>query len=369
MVIGGRDRMVHAIDEADRRAALDVHDPRAGRFVARPPRDGRVYIGSGDGRFYVLDLATGEKLWEFDTGAPLVRLSRHRRGQGRDRVAGRRALLLRVKRANRWSRALGSTACPRVHETGAGSWARRTWFGIVRSLMSDSGHPLRHPAVRHDRRPRLAATSSPTIPRSRSGRQEAVDDRPPSRRSASPSGRRATRAVPPHPVLPEALPLLLLPRVHRQERQRGARRILDVLAREWELYDPARDRRPAARLRLLRGRHAVVPLRAAAPPVSSTALSRRQPPGPTASEITFECEPGTLTEPKLAAIRDMGVTRLSLGVEHFDDQRARAEWPRASVGRDLPCLRLRPVDRFSADQHRPDRRHAGRERTRSGATR
>ena len=36
-------------------------------------------------------------------------------------------------------------------------------------------------------------------------------------------------------------------------------------------------------------------------------------------EVTFECEPGTLTEHKLKVIRDHGVTRLSLGVEHFDD--------------------------------------------------
>jgi oxygen-independent coproporphyrinogen III oxidase len=40
----------------------------------------------------------------------------------------------------------------------------------------------------------------------------------------------------------------------------------------------------------------------------------------TAEEITFECEPGTLTEAKLVAIRAMGVTRLSLGVENFDDR-------------------------------------------------
>ncbi len=39
-----------------------------------------------------------------------------------------------------------------------------------------------------------------------------------------------------------------------------------------------------------------------------------------AEEITFECEPGTLSEAKLAAIREMGVTRLSLGVENFDDR-------------------------------------------------
>ncbi len=38
-----------------------------------------------------------------------------------------------------------------------------------------------------------------------------------------------------------------------------------------------------------------------------------------ADEVTFECEPGTLTSHKLKAIREMGVTRLSLGVENFDD--------------------------------------------------
>jgi oxygen-independent coproporphyrinogen III oxidase len=38
-----------------------------------------------------------------------------------------------------------------------------------------------------------------------------------------------------------------------------------------------------------------------------------------AEEITFECEPGTLTDHKLKAIREIGVTRLSLGVENFDD--------------------------------------------------
>jgi oxygen-independent coproporphyrinogen-3 oxidase len=38
-----------------------------------------------------------------------------------------------------------------------------------------------------------------------------------------------------------------------------------------------------------------------------------------AEEVAFECEPGTLTEPKLQAIRDLGVTRLSLGIENFDD--------------------------------------------------
>src|SRR5947207_2042007 len=38
-----------------------------------------------------------------------------------------------------------------------------------------------------------------------------------------------------------------------------------------------------------------------------------------AEEVAFEGEPGTLTGEKLKAIRDLGVTRLSLGVENFDD--------------------------------------------------
>jgi len=38
-----------------------------------------------------------------------------------------------------------------------------------------------------------------------------------------------------------------------------------------------------------------------------------------AEEVTFECEPGTLTDHKLKVIRELGVTRLSLGIENFSD--------------------------------------------------
>lgn len=37
-------------------------------------------------------------------------------------------------------------------------------------------------------------------------------------------------------------------------------------------------------------------------------------------EVTFECEPGTLQRPKLEALRELGVTRLSLGIENFQDR-------------------------------------------------
>lgn len=38
-----------------------------------------------------------------------------------------------------------------------------------------------------------------------------------------------------------------------------------------------------------------------------------------AEEVTFECEPGTLSLAKLQTLKGLGITRLSLGVEHFDD--------------------------------------------------
>jgi oxygen-independent coproporphyrinogen-3 oxidase len=39
-----------------------------------------------------------------------------------------------------------------------------------------------------------------------------------------------------------------------------------------------------------------------------------------AEEVTFECEPGTLQQHKVAALKELGVTRLSLGIENFNDQ-------------------------------------------------
>ena len=51
-------------------------------------------------------------------------------------------------------------------------------------------------------------------------------------------------------------------------------------------------------------------------------------------EVAFECEPGTLTRSKLEAIKEIGVTRLSLGVEHFDDEILR-ENGRAHVSKEI----------------------------------
>jgi oxygen-independent coproporphyrinogen-3 oxidase len=53
-----------------------------------------------------------------------------------------------------------------------------------------------------------------------------------------------------------------------------------------------------------------------------------------AQEVAFECEPGTLTEPKLRGIKELGVTRLSLGIENFSDEVLQANG-RAHLSREI----------------------------------
>ena len=69
-------------------------------------------------------------------------------------------------------------------------------------------------------------------------------------------------------------------------------------------------------------------------------------------EVTFECEPGTLTRSKLEAIREAGVTRLSLGIENFDDAILR-ENGRAHVSteiyRVLPWIEELGFDQLNID--------------------
>ncbi len=108
-------------------------------------------------------------------------------------------------------------------------------------------------------------------------------------------------------------------RVYTDKNAQEVQQYLDVLAREWELY---------AQQKAVAGRRvdfvyfgggtpsflSTQQLQSLAARLSAVASWRD------AEEITFECEPGTLTETKLAAIRNLGVTRLSLGIENFDDR-------------------------------------------------
>ena len=108
-------------------------------------------------------------------------------------------------------------------------------------------------------------------------------------------------------------------RVYTDKNAQEVADYLDVLVREMELYaqSPAIAGRPVNFVYFGGGTPSFLSSRQLEDLVTRlTAIV----PWDQAEEITFECEPGTLTETKLAAIRRLGVTRLSLGVENFDDR-------------------------------------------------
>ena len=108
-------------------------------------------------------------------------------------------------------------------------------------------------------------------------------------------------------------------RVYTDKNAREVADYLDVLVREWQAYAerPAIAGRPLSFVYFGGGTPSFLSVRQLESLV--TRLSEVTP-WAGADEITFECEPGTLTDGKLAAIRGFGVTRLSLGVESFDDR-------------------------------------------------
>src|SRR4030095_7136797 len=108
-------------------------------------------------------------------------------------------------------------------------------------------------------------------------------------------------------------------RVYTDKNAQEIEDYLDVLVREMELYG----RLPAIAGRKLNfvyfggGTPSFLSTRQLESLVSRlTAIT----PWAGAEEITFECEPATLSESKISPIRQMGGTRLSLGVENFDDR-------------------------------------------------
>jgi oxygen-independent coproporphyrinogen-3 oxidase len=108
-------------------------------------------------------------------------------------------------------------------------------------------------------------------------------------------------------------------RVYTDKNAREVDQYLALLGREWELYadTPALSGRPFNFVYFGGGTPSFLSIRQLETLVTRVTASRTWG---TAEEITFECEPGTITPAKLAAIRNIGVTRLSLGVENFSDR-------------------------------------------------
>src|SRR5262245_28339619 len=108
-------------------------------------------------------------------------------------------------------------------------------------------------------------------------------------------------------------------RVYTDKNAQEVNQYLDCLAREFELYGelPAIAGRPLNFVYFGGGTPSFLSTQQLERLVERlSAVARWRD----AEEITFECEPGTLSESKLTMIRRLGVTRLSLGVENFDDR-------------------------------------------------
>src|SRR3990170_8729865 len=106
-------------------------------------------------------------------------------------------------------------------------------------------------------------------------------------------------------------------RVYTDKNAKDVAHYIDTLVREWEAYQaqPAVASRPLDFVYFGGGTPSFLSTKQLESLVGRlSALT----PWTGAEGITFECEPGTLTAGKLEAIRGMGVTRLSLGVENFD---------------------------------------------------
>jgi oxygen-independent coproporphyrinogen-3 oxidase len=106
-------------------------------------------------------------------------------------------------------------------------------------------------------------------------------------------------------------------RVYTDKNARDVEDYLDALVKEVELYSqqPAVGGRPLQYVYFGGGTPSYL---SAAQLTALMGRLKQVLPWDGAEEVTFECEPGTLQQHKLEALKNQGVTRLSLGVENFN---------------------------------------------------
>ena len=188
----------------------------------------RVVIGGRDKRLHCLDRATGKAVWTFPNARRGGQLAGDLRRCHRRRLRGWPPLL---REPRRWQGALGlrdRRAGDRLARRGR--WPRHRRRGGWKSLRVSANPPAARKTMssrshrnsrtrkeaRRNRSRELLRRQLPAI--FLLGRGDREDRARPARSAAE--ARRAAGRVFPRAVLPEALPLLLLPRLHRQERGR-----------------------------------------------------------------------------------------------------------------------------------------------------
>ena len=212
------------------------HPVRKFPFYSSPAvHDGLVVIGGRDKIVHALDAATGKERWTYAAGVAHRLLAGHRRRRGFLATTGGEVLALDLASGKRvWRCESGSSfaASPAV---GAGKLVISSLDGTVYCFGAGAGKPAasaehRDPGRRHDARrarhltPRSAGDAGRQRLRLQLPAVLVLERRRRSRRpndalAAPPRPGAAARPLPAHPVLPQALQVLLLPRLHRQERR------------------------------------------------------------------------------------------------------------------------------------------------------
>ncbi len=140
-------------------------------------------------------------------------------------------------------------------------------------------------------------------------------------------------------------------KVYTDKDNAQVKRYLDAMAREVEIYagQPSVAGRPLEFVYFGGGTPSYISSRNLR---EMAARLQAALPWSDATEVTFECEPGTLTRSKLDTIREIGVTRLSLGVESFDDgvlkENGRAHLSE-EIERCMPWIREVGFDQLNID--------------------
>jgi hypothetical protein len=141
-------------------------------------------------------------------------------------------------------------------------------------------------------------------------------------------------------------------RVYTDKNAQEVADYLDVLAHEWELYAgrPSIAGRPLNFVYFGGGTPSFLSTKQLEGLVSrlDAVTSWRN-----AEEVTFECEPGTLTEASRHR-RDEAESRR----RELQRRDPRRQWPGAPVAGNRPGLCVRAIVGVSSDQHRPHCRHA-----------
>ena len=206
VVVGGRDKLVHGLDPADRQGPVDPQQPRRGRRLARPRRDRAV-------------------------SSPPTRAARSSNSTPAPASRSGASTPARPSRPRPRSAAAGWSSAPST----APFTALEPDVMPLTVVNSPQPEPATAPAHSPDgseaevgsyfvsNYPPFSVWKSDHLPRGRGRARQ---------RAAAGD---AARPLPAHPVLPQAVQVLLLPRLHRQERRARSSAYLDALGREIEL--------------------------------------------------------------------------------------------------------------------------------------